>query len=199
MSSPHIAIIYEESLSDDLFRDFAEELSNEEVKVAVNTRPRSGPQACLEWFMIPLVAVYILKPYCTGFLGEMGKDHYIILKRNLSKTAGKVINNPRIEPVIYGTSGKVSRENPYSLAFSVYAEIDNNCRLKLLIPKPENEISHKEIIRVFLEFLSEYHAGRKKLDVIGLNTNIRPPGGEILVHVNPATKSIEWLDHRGGA
>lgn len=96
MSSPHIALIYEESLSSDLFRDFAEELSNEEIKVSVNARPPSGPQACLEWLMIPIVAVYILKPYCAGFLGEMGKDHYILLKRNISKTAGKVINKPRI-------------------------------------------------------------------------------------------------------
>ncbi|WP_313323354.1 hypothetical protein [Stutzerimonas nitrititolerans] len=92
MSKPDIALIYEESLPENLFQDFKEGLSNDKIKVSVESRPPSGPQACLEWFIFPLVAAYISKPYFEAFFGEMGKDHYSILKKKLSETTTKVMS-----------------------------------------------------------------------------------------------------------
>ncbi|MDX1723724.1 MAG: hypothetical protein R3355_11570 [Pseudomonas sp.] len=195
MSKPDIALIYEESLPEDLFQDFKEGLSNEKIKVSVESRPPSGPQACLEWFIFPLVAAYISKPYFEAFFGEMGKDHYAILKKKLSETTIKVMSQPKIEPVLYGTKGKISKDNPYTLAFAIYAEANDNHRFKLLIPKPADDNNYNELIEIFLEFLSEYHSGLKELSAIGFDKNNRPPSGLIFVHVNPATKTIEWLDH----
>lgn len=129
----------------------------------------------------------------------MGKDHYAILKRKLSETTTKVMSQPRIEPVLFGTNGKISKENPYTLAFSVYAEANDNRRFKLLLPKPAEDNDYNEIIEIFLEFLSEYHSGLKELGEIGFNTNTKLPSGLIFVHVNPITKSIEWLDHMKSA
>lgn len=199
MSKPDIALIYEESLPEDLFQDFKEGLSNDKIKVSVESRPPSGPQACLEWFIFPLVAAYISKPYFEAFFGEMGKDHYAILKKKLSETTTKVMSQPKIEPVLYGTKGKISKDNPYTLAFAIYAEANDNRRFKLLIPKPTDGNNYNEIIEIFLEFLSEYHSGLKELSAIGFDENIRPPSGLIFVHVNPATKTIEWLDHMKSA
>src|SRR5690606_20161206 len=72
MSRPDIALIYEEGLPESLFQGFEEGLSNEKITVSVESRPPSGPQACLEWFIFPLVAAYISKPYFEAFFGEMG-------------------------------------------------------------------------------------------------------------------------------
>src|SRR5690606_37934515 len=191
MSRPDIALLYEEGLPESLFQGFEEGLSNEKITVSVESRPPSGPQACLEWFIFPLVAAYISKPYFEAFFGEMGKDHYAILKRKLSETTTKVMSQPRIEPAISGTNGKISKDNPYTLAFSVYAEANDNRRFKLLLPKPAEDNDYNEIIEIFLEFLSEYHSGLKELGEIGFNTNTKPPSGLIFVHVNPITKSIE--------
>lgn len=199
MSKPDIALIYEESLPEDLFQDFEEGLNNEKIKVSVESRPPSGPQACLEWFIFPLVAAYIAKPYFEAFFGEMGKDHYAILKKKLSEATTKVMSQPRIEPVLYGTEGKLSKDNPYTLAFSIYAEANDNHKFKLLIPKPADDNNYNEIIEIFLEFLLDYHSGLKELSDIGFDKNTRPPSGLIFVHVNPATKSIEWLNHMGSA
>jgi len=199
MSRSDIALIYEEGLPESLFQDFQEGLSNERVTVSVESRPPSGPLACLEWFIFPLVAAYISKPYFEAFFGEMGKDHYAILKRKLSETTTKVMSQPRIEPVLLGTSGKINKDNPYSLAFSIYAEANDNRRFKLLLPKPAEDNNYKEIIEIFLDFLSEYHSGLKELGAIGFDTNTKPPSGLIFVHVNPITKSIEWLDHMARA
>ncbi|AKX56665.1 hypothetical protein AKN89_01625 [Thiopseudomonas alkaliphila] len=199
MSRPDIALIYEEGLPESLFQGFQEGLSNEKITVSVESRPPSGAQACLEWFIFPLVAAYISKPYFEAFFGEMGKEHYATLKRKLSETTTKVMSQPRIEPVLFGTNGKISKENPYTLAFSVYAEANDNRRFKLLLPKPAEDNDYNEIIEIFLEFLSEYHSGLKELGEIGFNTNTKLHSGLIFVHVNPITKSVEWLDHMKSA
>lgn len=194
MSGPEVILVCEETLPEDLFRGFAEGLSDENTVVAVESRPPSGPQACLEWFVFPLVAAYVSKPYFESFFGEMGKDHYSILKRKLSETTKKVMSQPRIEPVIYSTPGKVSKENPYTLAFAMYADANDGFRFKLLIPKSVDGVDYDLIFAVFLEFMADYHAGLKGLDAIGFDVGTTPPGGTIFVHVNPATKSVQWLD-----
>lgn len=195
MKKPEILLIYEEHLPNILFQDFKEDLSNDKITVLIESRPQSGPQACLEWFIFPLVAAYISKPYFQAFFGEMGKDHYAILKKKFSETTKKVMQLPKIEPTLVGTAGKVSKNNPYTLAFSIYAEASDNRTFKLLLPKPEEETDYDEIVEIFLDFLSEHHAGIKTLGEIGFNENKRPAGSLILVRVNPNTKSIEWLDH----
>ncbi|WP_336949226.1 hypothetical protein [Acinetobacter junii] len=199
MRNPDIALIYEEDLPETLFQGFLDELRDERITVAVESRPPSGPQACLEWFIFPLVAAYISKPYFEAFFGEMGKDHYAILKRKLSETTTKVMSQPKIEPVLFGSSGKINKENPYSMVFSIYAEASDNNKFKLLIPKAADNNAYNEIVEIFLDFLSDFHSGIKTLEDIGFNQNTRPPSGTIFVHVNPATKSIEWLDHRKSA
>lgn len=143
-----------------------------------------------------MVAVFIAKSYFDGFLKEAGKDHYLVLKSKLSSLTNDVMSKPRIEPVIIGTPGKVSSNNPYSLAFSVYAEANDGNKFKLLLPKPYDTDDYTEIIYKFLEFLGDFHSGIKVLENIGFDEVIRPPGGMVFVHMNPETKQIEWLDHK---
>ncbi|MCH5571745.1 hypothetical protein [Pseudomonas syringae] len=181
----------------ELYVDFEKALHNPNIRIALESRPPSGPQACLEWFIFPIVAAYIAQSYFKALFGEMGKDHYLLLKEKLSETAGKVMSQPKIEPVLLGSAGKLNTKNPYSLAFSIYAEANDGKKFKLLLPKKLSvKNDYNEIVDIFLDFLAEYHAGIKQLDEIGFDSNVNPPSGFIFVRVDPITKSIEWLDHR---
>ncbi len=76
-------------------------------------------------------ATAIVVGVSTGFLNEMGKDLYQHLKKQLADLTTKTMKKPRIEPSVYGNSGKIDKNNPYSNAFSIYQilgrEINLNC------------------------------------------------------------------------
>lgn len=196
MQKPDIALIYENSLPSEIFEDFKNSLNNKNLNISVDSRPPNGPQACVEWFIPSLVVAFIGKSYFDAFFKEMGKDHYTALKAKLSGVATQVMSTPRIEPTLFGSPGKLSTENPYSLAFSIYAEANDGHRFKLLIPKPSESNDYSEIVNIFLDFLSEYHSGLKNLEDTGFDSSAKPPSGIIFVHVNQESKCIEWLDQR---
>lgn len=196
IKKPNIAIAYNEKLPVEPFREFEDAISGGGVQVFSEEQPDSGPYACPEWFVLPLAAVFIAKSYFDGFLKEAGKEHYHSLKAGLSRLTNNVMGNPRIEPVILGSPGKVSSTNPYTVALSIYAEANDGNRFKLLLPKPSKSENYTEIIYKFLEFLNDFHSGVKVLGDIGFDDSVRPPGGHIFVHLNKETKQIEWLDIR---
>ena len=194
MEPPDIGISYKEHLPIELFSEFKDSINNDGLNILIEPQPDNGPYACPEWFMVTAVAVYIAKSYFDGFLNEAGKDHYKILKTNLSGLTNNVMARPKIEPVLIGTKGKVSLNNPFTLAFSIYAQANDGTSFKLLLPKPSNDIDYTEIIYAFLDFLNDYHNGVKVLETTGFNTNTRPPSNTILLHMNAKTKQIEWVD-----
>ncbi|OQK15322.1 hypothetical protein AU255_17775 [Methyloprofundus sedimenti] len=195
MVLPDITVSYDESFSSDNFNEFQQALAYEKLNIVVESRPKAGAFACHEWFIPTAIIVFIGKSYFDGFLKEMGKDHYQVLKNNLAELTNKQMSKPKIEPTIIGTQGKVSVNNPYSMAYSVYAEANDGNRFKLLIPKPSNAGDYTEIIYKFLEFLNDYHMGIKNEESIGFNMSIKPPSRLIFVHMNLETKKIEWLNH----
>lgn len=196
MQKPDIALIYEDSLPSEIFEEFRTSFDNEELNILVDSRPPSGPQACIEWFIPTLVMIFIAKSYFGGFFNELGKAHGLALNAKLSGLATKIMSTPRIEPILSGSSGKLSTGNPYSLAFSIFAEANDGKKFKLLIPKPSEENNYNEIINIFLEFLSEYHSGIKNLEDTGFDSCAKLTSGTIFVQVNQKTKCVEWLDQR---
>lgn len=194
MERPHLAISYRKGLPRELLDSFKTEVETDGLAIRVEATPYSGPYACPEWFVPTIVVAFVAKSYFDGFLKEMGKDHYQLLKRKLSSMANDVMSKPKIEPVIVGTPGKVSSKNPYSLAFSVCAEANDGNTFKLLLPKPSDAHDYTEIIYIFLEFLNEFHQGIKTLESIGFNAQCPAASGYIFVHMNPETKTIEWLN-----
>jgi hypothetical protein len=102
---------------------------------------------------------------------------------------------PKIEPIIIASSeGKIRKNNPYSLALSIYAEANDGNKFKLLLPKPNKSTDYTEIIYKFLDFLNDFHNGVKVLEEIGVEEK-KHIGRLILVHMNSESRKIEWLDH----
>lgn len=197
MKKPDICVLFEESISSELFEDFENNVKTEGLKLVVESREPSGPMACIEWFLLPVVAACISKSYFDGFLKEMGKDHYQLMKESLSKLTKKVIHTPRIEPVLFSTKGKIATHNPFSLAFSILAEAEDGYTFKLLIPKLNSNDDYGLIANRFMDFLSDYHAGLKTLESIGyISEGQRPISNIIFVHYNSDNDSIEWLNEK---
>lgn len=66
-------------------------------------------------------------------------------------------------------------------------------KFKLLLPKKRCKDDYSLIINRFLDFLYEFHSGVKTLKSIGFNEEVARHD-TIVVHMNPKTNNIEWLE-----
>lgn len=195
MKKDQLAILHVERVDSSLFDNFLAVVSHPELDLNVEKRPETGPWATLEWFIPTAIIAFIGKAYFEEFLKEMGKDHYNLLKSSLSTLTQKTMRQPRIEPVLMGSSGKLSEDNPFSMAYSILAEGKAGYTFKLLIPKYSPDIDYERIVLKFMDFISDYYD-------IGENTAASQeiqrsgaPKGMILVSYNSENDSIEWQDH----
>lgn len=195
MQKPDIGLVFEEYLPDDIFREFENSVKSDGLNLMVESKEPMGAMMCAEWFIFPVVMAWVGKSYFDGFLKEMGKDHYSSLKKNLSGLTTKVMSRPRIEPTLFASKGKLSSNNPFSLACSIHAEAENGYTFKLLLPKANEKCDYELIVNRFMDFLADYHLGLQTLDSIGCvwDTGV-PPNGMIFVHYNSDSNKIEWLN-----
>ncbi|RDT51944.1 hypothetical protein DXF93_23775 [Escherichia coli] len=197
MDKPDIRLIFDKRIPNEFFEDFESTIKSEGLNFMVASREPTGAMACPEWFIFPVIAAFISKSYFDGFLKEMGKDHYHKFKESLANLTTKVMTTPRIEPTLISSQGKVSSNNPFSLAFSIHADAENGYTFKLLIPKSVTGSEYGLIANRFVEFLSDYHLGLETLETIGCAwQSARPPSNMIFVHYNREKDAIEWLDEK---
>lgn len=197
MIKPDIGIIFDERVPDELFKEFETSIKANGLNLMVEPREPTGPMACAEWFMFPLIFAFIGKSYFDGFLKEMGKDHYQLLKGQLSALTKRVMHTPKIEPVLISSDGKTSSKNPFSLAFSIHAEAENGYTFKLMVPKSATGNDYSLMVNRFMEFLSDYHLGLQTLQSIGCAwETARPPSNMVFVHYNAEMDRIEWLNEQ---
>ena len=71
---PHLALIYDEQIPSDLLDEFCGDIEAKSLDFQRVPRPPEEIQMSLEWFAIPAVAFFLLKPYFDGFMKEAGKD-----------------------------------------------------------------------------------------------------------------------------
>lgn len=157
---PHITIVYEEDFSKSIFDDFIDTLSSNQLSHQLLSREKSGPFAGIEWLLPTAVIAYISKSYFDGFLNEMGKDHYNILKKGFFSLKENLVgsNAPKINLVTSSFSkNKVNDENPYSFVFSIMSDANDNKKFKLLIKKDISDDEYNKTIDSFLKFLQKYH------------------------------------------
>ncbi|EOG1502611.1 hypothetical protein ACK3ID_004445, partial [Vibrio vulnificus] len=186
-----VYLFYVESQHDEDYDNFSDELSKIGVPSVALSRPEPGFYACNEW----LIPTTIVAGISAGFLSEVGKDLYQLIKNKMSGLCVKTMRKPRIEPVFAGTEGKISSNNPYSSAFSIYSDADLGRRFKLLVPKFSIEVDYNKIVHAYLDFLKDYNDGLVSEKDIGLDLEIVVVSSTILVHFNDVTQQIEWLDH----
>lgn len=194
MHRADIAVIHLDSIPAELFAGFTESISSEKLNLQVQSRENGGAFAALEWLLPTAVIVYIGKSYFDGFLKEMGKDHYGLLKAGLKKLQAKLFGPSAPQITLFGSSEKISKERPYSLIFSVLAEAESGITFKLLVHTDVSEEEYEETIAAFLEFLASFHAHTLDAPIIESLKTSRVVGRTLLLAFNREAKAIEPVD-----
>jgi hypothetical protein len=194
-SGPHLTIVHIDTVPEELLSDFTTLVRSDGLSLQVKSRP-SLPYAGIESLMLSAIFVYLAKPYFESFLKEMGKDHYVVLKDGLRRLYKRVAGPDAPEVTIVTSAGKVTREQPYSLYFSVYVEGPNESRFKLLIPSPITEAEYGTAISAFLKFAEQLYSQKHEQGIASVINDIPNNGGTVFLTFDIAEKRLKLIDPR---
>lgn len=190
----HIGILHEDHLPDTVFEEFEDSITASGLVFKRQVRPSSEPFAGVEWLMPTVVVAYIAKSYFDSFLKEMGKDHYVLLKKGFNKLYERFAGPNAPDVRIVATEGKVSKEQPYSLFFSVMAEAPDSVRLKLLIPINIKRAEYEAAISQFLDLVQSTYNGSIDSDVASIFQDAPTASGTVLVTYKADTGTLVPVD-----
>ncbi len=189
----HIALHHFRKVPAGLLDEFCTSVSIDSLRFERVSRPESGPQMGIEWFVFPAIAVFLLKPYFDSFMKEAGKDHYYVLKRALKALWGELFSKDRKLRVVIGTASGIKKRE-YSMLFAIYAAVDDGKLVKLLIPEECTEEEYSASIEAFLDFVESYHSKKSENKLI---INFYPERGSrhiAFVTYDKKSKSLRNVD-----
>ena len=187
--APQLGLIYTENVPPALFEDFIEAVSAPGLDLVLESRPPDGPFAGLEWLIPTGVMLFIGQGYFNGFLNEMGKDHYAVLKIALKSLRDRF---SRVRVTLVGTPGKASDDQPYSLFYSIYFEDPAGRRFKFLVPNGEaGDPAVERAMDAFGDFLPAACSGELNRDQADMLTRAPAFGGTVLLAFNP---EMGWIE-----
>lgn len=189
----HIAIMYEERVPKHIVDGFCAELNDKPINIQKIERPEQGPQAHLEWLALPLVAVWLLKPYFNSLLTEVAKDHHVALKKGLELLWKRVFGRDReLRGSIVTSSGETKPK--YSVTLAIYAPAEDKRILKLLVRDDASEDDCASIIDAFLKFVESYHSGNLPNRYLESSESKEWLGRHILVEYDGDRKSLRIIE-----
>lgn len=194
MNSSQLTIVYVNSVPASTFDEFRRVADRGNLAIKVESRPEFGPMAGVEWLLPTAVFVYLGKSYFDGFLKEMGKDHYVLLKTGLKSLYSALLGPAAPKVQVISTAGKVSKNRRYSLLYSIIAEASIGWKFKLLLPQLCTEAEYEESLAAFLQFLDHFHGNMLDDSTKARISSVKPMSGIILVWHNPETGLIEPVD-----
>lgn len=194
----HIGLLHEDQIPEVFFQEFKELITAPGLIFKRETRPSGVPFAGIEWLMPTVVLAYVAKPYFESFLKEMGKDHYDLLKKGFNKLYERFAGPCAPDVKIVATQGKSSKDQPYSLFFSVVAEAPDGVRLKLLIPRPIEQTEYEIAISRFLDLVQSTYGGDVPEDVATTFKDAPITSGTVLVTYEAATGRLVPVDPFAG-
>ena len=165
MSEFDIFIRHEDDINSSTFDSFLNTISSNKLSLEVMKVPKSGPMAGVEWLLPTATIIIIAKPYFQSFMSEMGKDHYILLKKGLNNLRGKFFGKDVSQRVLVTSNNAPNKaKNKYSFDFSIIVEAKNGKDFKLLIPKEVTQEEYENTINVFLDYIERYYDNKINID-----------------------------------
>ena len=187
--APQLTLIYTENVPPAVFDDFIEAVSAPGLDLVLESRSPDGPFAGLEWLIPTGVMLFIGQGYFNGFLNEMGKDHYAVLKSGLKSLRDRFSS---VRVTLVGTPGKTSDDQPYSLFYSIYFEYPTGRRFKFLVPNgATGDPAAERAMDAFGDFLAAAYRGELDPEQTDTLSRARAFGGTVLLAFNPETGWIE--------
>lgn len=194
----HIGLLREDKISEAFFQDFVDTIRAPGLIFEDRVRPSGVPFAAIEWLMPTALLAYVARPYFESFLTEMGKVHYELLKKGLNKLYARVAGPDAPDVRIISKKGKTAKEQPYSLFFSVVAEVPNGVRLKLLIPKPIEAAEYEIAISKFLDVVQSTYNGTSEQEVAEALKDAPITGRTVLLTYEVASGKLAPVDPLAG-
>jgi hypothetical protein len=153
MTPPNIGLMYVKGFPILAIKRFSDALKDEGLTVHLQERESSGLLAGEMWSMVTNAALMIGGAYFLEMVKQVSKEHYEKLKKLVGELTQTTMDSPRIEPVLFGTPGKVNQDDPFSMAFFIYANLPDSRTAKLLIPKGNENVDYALITNAFLDFV----------------------------------------------
>lgn len=192
MPNKDIGLSYEKGIEDlGPLKEFVATVSTSNLEVKVEER-EPGYYAALEWLIPTAVIVYVGRSYFDGFLKEMGKDHYQLLKGGI-KALGNWLFGPS-GPTYWRVTAKgaITDQGKYSSVYSVQSEIQNHRPVKLLLRNGITSAELSESVDAFLDLLQQEQA------LEAMVTSHEELKGrriqKVLLTFNSDTKSLDVVD-----
>jgi len=191
---PHLVISYLENIPDEVPNDFVDAVQQPNLKLIKDRIEKPGPFAGVEWLLPTAVIVFVTKAYFDAFLKEMGKDHYSLLKKGILSIWNKLLSKDRkIRLTSIGTTGKVNSAK-YSLAFSVWSELNDQYKLKFLFDDELTEKQFETNVSLILKFLEAIHMGEgNKEDYLIIEDNVIHSGRTVLIAFDKETNKLRMV------
>jgi hypothetical protein len=192
---PHIIISYLENIPVDIPQGIIDAVQHPNLKLIKYPMERERPFATIEWLLPTAIVIFITKAYFDSFLKEMGKDHYEFLKKGILSVWNKLLHKDReINLIAIGSKGKV-KSTKYSLAFSVWSELNDQFRLKFLFDEQMTEDQFEEYVSLILQFLKTMHMeGGNIKDCLIIEDDIRHVGRIILIAFDKEVNRLRMLN-----
>ncbi len=194
MEPPHIMINIPDTFPDVVVEKITSDMKSERLNLKVN-KVLNEPMMAVELTIPALIAIFIAQSYFGGFLSELGKDHYLIFKKWLKKTA---LDSRKINVVTLTASQsteKIDKSNTQSKAFSLHLKTKDNKQIKLLFDLNLEDAIWEKAIDNMIDLIhnnyENYPNDELTTKIAELNTH-RP---DIYAIINPDTEKWEYFDH----
>ncbi|MCW5199634.1 hypothetical protein VU05_02775, partial [Desulfobulbus sp. F1] len=191
---PDIAISFVNRIPAEIFGDFTKAIQAEGLDLQIKEREPEGPFNVLEWLTPTAAVVYIAKSYFDGFLGEMGKEHYGVLRKGIAALWAKFFGSDRVVPQIkrVEAGGNILRTE-YTLSFSILTQSKDGRRIKLMLKEEISQQEYQDAIDAFLIFIERHHNDVEGTEIPeqfcseGIDNNL-------FVSYDAVRKEIQFLD-----
>jgi hypothetical protein len=191
---PHIVVSYIENIPIEIPRGILDAVQHPDLKLVENPIEGFRPFATVEWLLPTAVAVFVTKAYFDAFLKEMGKDHYNLLKKGILSVWNRLFrkdSEPRM--VLIGTEGK-TKSTKYSLAFSVWSELNTEYNVKFLFEDRQTEDQFEKNVSLILQFLKTLHSGEGDMkNYLIMEEDVRHVGRTVLIAFDKESQKLRMV------
>ena len=165
--STHLGISFTERFDTDITRAFVDSLKFQDLVVELDIRSEEGPYASLDWLIPTAIVLFITQSYFAGFLGEAGKDHYVLFKEKTKKFAQKMAEKDKEYSILYASAPprKLSDDDA-AKSFSICAELPSGITAKLIIKHGRGALEREREVDAFINLVHMLNTGDLLLDDI---------------------------------
>lgn len=170
LNKPDIAFQFSHHVPEEIIKEIDDIFQQSKIPYFIEKQENKGPYAGIEWLLPTAIGVFILPSYFGGMFGEMGKDHYLMIKKAMKKIGYHVFKNKTIQISYISSSNSPKKiNNNFSATLSFIVKAPTGKNYKFIFPQNISYDEYLESIDKILEFVNKKS---ELLEFIEKNKNI---------------------------